>query len=159
MPKMSELWDKMNEGDEVKIISKGRCSGDIATKQINSLVWQEEQDLRVSTDLILNEDWELVKEEEKGIETERWERNHAHIDKAILYKASHGVSYTPSEVMDRKAFLRWVGKIPKPEGEVWPGHMWCLWFDEDGIWHYNCNPEDGYTKQVFADYAEMRVEK
>ena len=155
MAKMSELWEKMDDGDSVK-----DAIGAIATRQGENLLWDDDGERLTAYYLLAYSDWELVKEEEKEMETEKWMRDDDKIATAILYADSKRSLYTPSQLINQRAFLRFVGKMPDEVEGIWPGTKWCIWLHEGEKtwWTDKYLPESGYTKQIFADYAEMRKE-
>jgi len=156
MDSMSVLFDRMGERDKAQWVG-----GEWAEKMGNRLVWTTER-CDVNLQYCLSAGWTLLKEEEKEMGTEKWIPINNHTDSDILYGLCNDVvSYTPSEVMDKKTFLRWAGSMPDGYDYQWPGNRWYAWLHEneaDG-WNYEYLPEKGYTKQVFAEYAEMRVDK
>jgi len=154
MPSMSELWEKMEDGD----IAKTTGSTSFKIQRLRGDLFYTASGSRISSGQIFDHDWELVKKEEKEIETERWMRDDKYIYPQLSFKnARSDTNYTPSEVMDNKSFLRWVGTMP--DGSAWPGSLWSLWVNENRDWWSFYNPGDGFTIQVFAEYAEMRVQK
>jgi len=155
MQSMSELFEQMKEREKAKW-----CSGGYAERRGDRLVWTDESgDVALKTCIFPG--WKPIKEEEKEIETEKWMRVQKDGDDYIRYVNSWGNEVVAHDIMCRKDFLRWVGTMPKEAHIPWPGDRWCLWFrsDEDGYHNEYYEEGAGYTIQVFAKYAEMRVEK
>ncbi len=153
MENMSELFHKMGHDDKAEL-----DDGSVAIRKGDHLLW-DNTDNDVDVYLILHGEWKLLREEEKGIETEKWMRVNSVKDGHIRFlDPSSGNKELPTDIMCRKVFLRWVGTMPG--FYEWPGDMWCVWFRENGGGWHNCYDENrGYIKKIVADYAEMRVEK
>jgi len=148
MPEMRELFEKIADGGKVELED-----GSVAIRKCNILVWNNTENA-VDVALILHGEWSIpVEEEEKEIETEKWCRSDGSLSQKLLYN-----SFGPCTVMERKNFLRWVGKVPN--GGTWPGDKFVIWAHENhsGFVKWRHEPH-GYVRQIFAEYAEMRVEK
>jgi len=153
-----ELWEKLEDTKTMIRPIPERIKGEMAFRRGSNLRWADEHKERVSADRIINGMWEVFqyRQEEKGIETEKWMRE-PNDSLSIRYIDCEGYNYKPSAIMDRKAFLRFVGTMPA--GREWPGYAWTTWVDKDGRCCSFYNPDLGHTLQLFAEYAEMRVEK
>jgi len=157
MPKMSELWEKMKEGD--KVVAK-RNKNYIAVRENGyHLVWDKDEREAVNANWLLSYDkWELVEDAVVGeTKTEKWMPVKTGNERIFYVPPNDDIGCTPSLIMDRTNFLRWGGTVPVA-GRRWPGDRWCIWVSEDG-YRNMYDPDNAYIKQVFAEYAEMRVEK